>query len=321
MKILVAGGTGVLGRRAVPLLVQAGHDVSVLSRSAAKAEAIRSQGGAPVEASLFDPDAIRAAAAGHDAVVNLATHIPPVSKSSRAAAWQENDRIRTEGSRNLVDAAIAAGATRYVQESIAFLYPDRGDRWIDESVPLVDSPFTTAVASAEDAAARFTASGGVGVVLRFGQFYAPEATHTQSMVKGATRGWLLLPGKPTAYAVEICADDAAAAVVAALDAPAGVYNVVDDEPMTRAELNEVLAAQVGRAKLRPLPALMQRMVAKKAPNMVGSFRVSNAAFKAATGWVPAYPSFREGAATLFERPAGPAGPAGASTASRPQVTP
>jgi nucleoside-diphosphate-sugar epimerase len=273
--------------------------VSVLSRSPAKAEALRAQGAVPVETSLFDRDALSAAVAGHEVVINLATHIPSVSKAARASAWSENDRIRTEGATNLVDAALAAGAGRYVQESIAFIYPDSGDRWIDESVPQIDTPFTAAVVAAERSARRFTDAGGVGVVLRFGQFYAAEAAHTEAMMNGARRGLMILPGAPEAYAVEINADDAAAAVVAALDAPAGVYNVVDDEPLTRSEVAAVLAAAVGRKRLRSMPGVAQKVAAKKAPNMVTSQRVSNQAFKAATGWAPRYPSLREGAVALL----------------------
>lgn len=303
MRIFVAGGTGVLGRRAVAQLVQAGHAVSVLSRSAAKAEAIRAQGAVPIEVSLFDSDALAAAVAGHEVVVNLATHIPSVSKAARTSAWSENDRIRTEGATNMVDAALAAGAKRYVQESIAFMYPDSGSEWIDESVPQIDTPFTAAVVAAERSARRFTEAGGAGVVLRFGQFYAAEAAHTEALMKGARWGLMILPGAPDAYAVEINADDAASAVVAAMDAPAGVYNVVDDEPITRAEVAAVLAIAVGRKRLRTLPGFVQRMAAKKAPNMVTSQRVSNRAFKAATGWVPRYRSFRDAPPALIPEPA------------------
>ncbi|GIU90539.1 MAG: hypothetical protein KatS3mg010_1638 [Acidimicrobiia bacterium] len=98
-------------------------------------------GARPVEVSIFDPDALRHAVAGHDAVCNLATHIPPVREASRPDAWAENSRIRAEGSRNLVGAAVAAGAQVYVQESIAFVYGEHGNRVIDaDSTPLGDTP-------------------------------------------------------------------------------------------------------------------------------------------------------------------------------------
>jgi len=128
MRVFVAGATGVLGRRAVAALVGAGHDVTGVVRSPVKADLVRALGATPVEVSLFDADALRAAVAGHDAVCNLATHIPSLARAADPRSWDENNRIRTEGSRKLVDAALAAGATTYVQESIAFLYGAHGDQ-------------------------------------------------------------------------------------------------------------------------------------------------------------------------------------------------
>ena len=127
MRVFVAGATGVLGHRAVRALVAAGHEVTAVVRSPAKAAFARSLGATPVEVSIFDPDALRAAASGHDVVCNLATHIPPLARAADPRSWAENSRIRTEGSHNLVDAALAANASVYVQESIAFLYGDHGD--------------------------------------------------------------------------------------------------------------------------------------------------------------------------------------------------
>lgn len=298
MKVFVAGGTGVIGRRAVRQLIERGHDVSALVRSDAKAELARSLGATPVEASLFDGDAVRDAVVGHEVVVNLATHIPPVSKSASASAWAENDRIRTEGAANLVDAALAAGARRYIQESLAFLYDDHGDEWIDESEPMATTAFTDGVAAAEAAAQRFADGGGDRVVLRFGQFYAPEASHSQSALKAAKRGWALIPGAPGNYLPSIAADDAAAAVVAAVDAPPGVYNIVDSDPVTRGEWGQIMAGAVGRRRLHPMPRLASKMAARRAPNMVSSQRVSNRRFRESTGWTPQYPSMREGVALL-----------------------
>ena len=116
MKVFVSGATGVVGRPAVRLLVAAGHSVTAAARGPEKAALLSSLGATPVIVDLFDPAAVRAAVAGHDAVVNLATHIPATSRAAMPGAWAENDRIRREVSRNLVDAALATGATRYVQK-------------------------------------------------------------------------------------------------------------------------------------------------------------------------------------------------------------
>ena len=289
MKVFLAGATGVIGSRALRRLVAAGHDVTAVARSAEKAEAVRAAGATPVQVSLFDRDALVAAVAGHDAVVNLATKIPSLTEAAMPGAWAENDRIRTEGSANLVDAALAAGATRYVQESITFTYPDSGDAWIDaESTPIDAVGPTSSVTAAEASAARFTEAGGTGVVLRFGLFYAADSSHTQAMIAAARKGAAMVAGAPGAYQSAIHADDAAAAVVAALDVPAGTYDVVDDEPLTKAEAAKVLG---GRFRF---PGGLAKLGGKQTGPLTRSQRVSNRRFKEASGWAPAYRSFRDG---------------------------
>lgn len=297
MKIFVAGGTGVVGWRAVDRLVEAGHDVSVLARSDEKAAFIESLGARPVRVSLFDAPALVTAVAGHEVVVNLATHIPPAASSGSKKAWAENARIRTEGSRNLVDAALAAGASRYIQESISFLYVDGGDTWLDEDSPRLgpDHAIAAPVAAAEAQAARVTTAGHVGVVLRFGFFHAADSELTTTTLKVTRWGRVAALGNAAAYYPVIHADDAASAVVAALEAPAGVYNIVDDEPLTRAQYAQATADALGDARrLRLPPKLASRMIEKtQGPPLVSSQRTSNRRFKDATGWAPAFPSARE----------------------------
>ena len=296
--IFVAGATGVLGRRAVAQLVEAGHTVTGVARTGEKAGQLRAVGVAPVGVDLFDPAAVKAAVDGHDVVVNLATHIPPMSRAALPGAWSENNRIRAEASANLVDAALAAGAGRYLQESIAFMYPDSGDGWLDEDTPLDPPKLGESVLVAEGQAQRFTASGGVGVVLRFGQFYAPEAVHTVAMVKAARKRIAPALGPKEGYLATIAADDAAAAVVAALDAPAGTYNVVDDEPMTRETFAEAVARALGTKPPRTLPAALARLGGENGRFYVRSQRVSNRRFKEATGWTPRYPTAADGWAAM-----------------------
>ena len=293
MRIFVAGGTGVIGHRAVRELVAAGHEVTALARSEDKAARLRAAGATPVRVDLFDAAAVAAAVVGHEAVVNLATNIPPIAKAVRPSAWATNDQIRTEGAANLVDAALAAGAARYVQESITFTYPDRGDAWIDETVPLDTPAALASVTAAEASAARFGAAGGAGVVLRFGVFYAPDASHTQTMLRAARRRIGLMVGRPRGYVSSIHADDAAGAVVAALGVEGGVYNVVDDEPVTRREYVRALAAAVGH-RLVLYPGRAAALGGKRTGTLTRSHRVSNAKLKAASAWSPRYPSVRAG---------------------------
>jgi nucleoside-diphosphate-sugar epimerase len=294
MRIFVSGGTGVIGRPTVRRLVEDGHEVTVLARSADKAAAVRALGAVPAEVDLFDAAALTVAVAGHDAVVNLATHIPPPQRASKASAWIENDRIRTEGSRNLVDAALAAGASVFIQESLAFWYADAGDRWIDEGAPLVGGALIASVQEAESNVSRFTESGGRGIVLRFGRFYDPASEYSRTQMRLATVGISAEVGSADGYQPLIDVADAAAAVVAALDAPAGTYDVVDDDPLTRREVDAVIARAVGRKRLRrPL----DRFVVRAGPGaeaFTRSMRVSNQRLKSVSAWRPSPGGTTEG---------------------------
>ena len=303
MKVFVAGATGVVGRRVVDLLVAQGATVTGLVRGPDKRAAVEAQGAAAAEVSLFDPQALGAAVAGHDVVCNLATAIPTGERSADLAAWEPNHRIRREGSRNLVDAALAAGARVYLQESIALLYADGGDRVLDERSEVAPTRITASALEAERQAARFAADAGgsgSGVALRFSMFYGPDSAHTVGEIAAARRGVASELGPADAYRSSIMTDDAASAVLAALGAGAsggtaplasGVYNVTDDEPLRRGEYVDALARSLGVGSLEypappPLPPELQMMQ--------WSQRVSNERFSSATGWRPRYPSAREG---------------------------
>jgi len=119
--------TGVLGQPTLRALVEAGHEVRGTARGEDKAQLVRSLGAAPVSVDLFDAAAVKAAVAGSEAVLHFATKIPSITRMRWKGAWRENDRLRTEGSRVLVDAALAVGAAVYIQESISFVYGDGGD--------------------------------------------------------------------------------------------------------------------------------------------------------------------------------------------------
>lgn len=294
MKVFLAGATGVAGRRAVKRLAEAGHAVTAVARSKEKAELVRSLGGQPTEVDLFDAAAVRERVERHEAVVNLATKIPALDKAMRDSAWQENDRIRTEVSRNLSDAASAAGATVFVQESLAFMYPDGGDRWMDETVPVDPPPHARTTLIAEEQAAAFASRGGTGIVLRFGQFYAPDSEQTRFQIAMARRGLAPFLGPRDAFVCPIHADDIGTAVLAALDAPGGTYNVVDDEPIRQGELAQAIAHALGRKRLRFTPAPVARASGAKARFLMRSQRVSNEAFRKATGWEPRYATSRDG---------------------------
>ena len=290
MNVFVAGATGVLGRRAVARLNGHGADVTGVARTAEKQAELVGLGATPVAVSLFDPDALTQAVAGHDVVINLATAIPSGERMAVSAAWEDNHRIRREGSRNLVDAALAAGAHRYVQESIAILYADGGEELLDESAPVAPTSITASAIEAETQAARFAEHGGTGVALRFGYFYGPDSAHITEAIDAARAGRPVEFGPPSAYRPAVTTDDAAIAVVAALGAPTGIYNVADDQPLRRAEHVDALSSALGLVVPPPLDVPFPPDFAMS----MWSQRVSNQRFKAVTGWRPRYPSAWEG---------------------------
>lgn len=295
-RIFLAGATGILGRRALPRLVAAGHDVVAVARTDDKADLVQALGGRPVAVSLFDPEGLTTAMAGCDTVVNLATHVPPLHRMADPTAWAEHDRLRIEGSAALVDAAVAAGVDTYVQESIAFGGVGDGDRWIDETAALADGLARAGIEGAEASTARFAAAGDRrrGIALRFGLFHAPEAASTRAALHLAAHGVAFAVGAADAHQPIVHVDDAADAVVAALDAPSGTYHVVDDESPTRARYAEALAAAIGARRLRLPPPLVSRALARRSgEHLVASQRASNGRFREATGWAPAHPSATE----------------------------
>jgi nucleoside-diphosphate-sugar epimerase len=302
MRIFLTGGTGAVGRPTLPLLVAAGHEVTAVARGPEKAAQVEAAGATPAEVDLFDAVAVVEAVAGHDAVVNLATSIPPITKAMRPSAWAANDRLRREASAYLIDAALTAGATRFVQESIVFVYPSSGDRWLDAETTEPDAPGILASAlAAESQTARFTAGGGAGVVLRFGYFYGPGLPHTETFLRLARWGLGMSPGAAGDYTSSIHVDDAGAAVVAALGAPAGVYDVVDDRPLTRREYAAALVAAAGRSHHVRVPGPLIRLTGAQGQVTSRSQRVSNRRFKEATGWAPRWPSATEGLAATCGR--------------------
>jgi UDP-glucose 4-epimerase len=275
-KIVITGATGVIGRRAVHELLAAGHRVTGVTRSARGRDRLESLGARAVEADVFDEASLRRAFDGTDAVVNLLTHVPSADRMADPSSWEENDRVRTEASAAIARAAQAARVQRLVQESIAFVYADGGDAWLDEDAPVAGGGVTTTALTAERNARELF--DGDTVVLRFGLFMGPDSGSTRAALEAARGGASIAVGPPGAYRPTLWLDDAAAAIAAALGAPAGTYNVADADPPTNAEIDAALAAAVGVRALRP-----------RAPQdgpLARSQRVSSRRLRDASGWAP-----------------------------------
>lgn len=294
VRVFVTGATGAIGSHAVPALVGAGHEVSALARTPAKAAALRAQGATPVEVPIFDRSALTEVFVGHDAVVNLATAIPPMAKFMSVQAWAANQRVRTEGSAAVVDAARAAEVGRVVQESVCMLYADGGGKWLDEDAPTDRYPMAEGNHAAEANTARFGQAGRTGVVLRFGWFYGPGAAHSEQMLGQARHHVILTLGDHGGYQSSIHMADAGAAVAAALDVHGGVYNVVDDEPLTKRDFAAALAVAAGCRPWVRGPGRAALLFGDHLTSLTRSVRASNTRLRSASGWTPRYPSAREG---------------------------
>jgi nucleoside-diphosphate-sugar epimerase len=316
MKILLTGATGVIGRRVVPLALACGHDVTAIVRSPPKAAALGLGDARIVQVDLFDASAVMHAVGGHDIVVNLATHMP--SSSARMllrSAWRQNDRIRRLASRNLAAAARGSNVHAFVQESFAPVYPDCGDQWIDETIPISPARYNESIQDAENNALGFSDGGRRGIVLRFGAFYGADARHCMDLIHAVRKGWAPLPGSPNAFVSSVTHEDAARAVIAAFDLPSGIYNITDDEPVSRRDYAGALASALGVPAPRFPPPGFKYLLGSAGRLLARSQRISNRKFRQATGFSCRYPSVRSGwPAVIAELTSGGTAQAGGSPA-------
>jgi len=284
MKLFVAGCTGAIGRLLVPELVKQGHEVTGMTRKPEQTEAIVRMGARPAVADVFDREAVRRAVeqAKPDAVIHQLTAL-----SERNFA--DNSRLRIEGTRNLVDAALAAGVGRIVVQSIAWIY-EPGEGPATELVPLdLDAPMPRkstvgAVHAMEQAAAEIPEH----VILRYGMFYGPGTWYERGgFVANQVRDKQLPATEGVASFVHV--EDAARAAVAALRWPSGPVNVVDDEPARGLDWLPVYAQALGA----PVPDI-------EPGSGRGERGASNAKARKEYGWTPLYPTWRTGFARSLE---------------------
>ncbi len=240
MRVFVAGASGAVGQPLIRLLVESGHFVVGMIRADRGAERVRSLGATPVVVDALDTDAVRQAVerARPDAVINQLTSLPPqYSPQSMQEAAPNDSRVRLTGGANVLSAAIAAGAERYVVQSSGF-WSEPGIGLADEDTPLavdVDAPGVQASSRLFTTVETRTraASGIETVILRYGFFYGPHTWYAANgdFVNAARGGHLPVAGNGTGVASFIHVEDAAAATVAALTGAPGTYNIVDSNPV------------------------------------------------------------------------------------------
>jgi NAD dependent epimerase/dehydratase family enzyme len=203
-------------------------------------------------------------------------------------------RIRRDGSRILTSAAAATSVQRFIQESFAPIYPDNGDRWVTEAVAPSPAGYCRSSLDAEASAMRFAKDGRAGVALRFAYLYGRNDGFTSQLGSFVRKGWLPLLGRREAYFPMIMHDDAAAAVIAAVELPSGVYNVVDDQPMTHAAIGATLATILSVPPPRFLPTWTVKLAGSLGETLARSLRISNGKLKGASAWRPSAPNAADG---------------------------
>ncbi len=303
MRIFVAGASGVLGRALTPLLLQAGHQPTGMTRSPERAGQIRAQGADAVVCDALDGEAVRAAvlAAKPQAVIHELTDIPArLDPRKYRAQLAGTNRLRREGTRNLLAAAREAGAERFVAQSIAFAYAPEGDWVKDEDAPLAPDappPMSDAIQAAAELERQVLGAGGL--VLRYGFFYGPG---TQFAPDGfyadlARKRRFPVVGSGEGHWSFIHVDDAATATLAALErGTPGIYNIVDDDPAPARNWLPVYAEAVGGKRPFKVPVWMGRLGGGPAAvsGMTTQRAASNAKAKRELGWKPRTPSWRDG---------------------------
>lgn len=282
VKIFLAGASGVIGRRLVPRLTGAGHDVTGMTSDAAAADLVRSLGAEPVVADVLDRDRLAEVirAVHPDAVIHQLTGL-------RSGDFAATNRLRTEGTRNLVDAALSAGVQAMVAQSYSLYAPGPG---LADETDVLGAKSSAFRAPAE---ALITLEATVsemprGVLLRYGTFYGPGTGYASD---GAIAAQVRLGGQPANEDVTsfLHVEDAADVAVRALEWPAGPVNIVDDEPASGLDWLPVYAAAIGAGAL---PAMQ--------PGTGSGLRgVSNSRARKDYDWEPLHPTWREGFRTAL----------------------
>ena len=302
MNVFLAGGSGAIGVPLVRALVAGGHQVTALTRSAANEPMLRALGATPAVADALDAPALRGVvmAARPTHVIHQLTALPKGGPRS-ARDLAPTNRLRIEGTKNLLAAAINAGAARLIGGSFALMGAEHA------GIPAQAQEAADAVRSMESQILEASAQRLIeGVVLRYGLFYAADNVMTQQMIALARRRLLPAVRGDRGLLPLIHVDDAASATVAALErAPAGsVYDIVDDRAVSMSDMVRAIAESVGAPRPFAVPAWLPRLVSPYMARMLEvRLPLSNDKARVDLGWQPAYPTIHDGLPHVLRRAA------------------
>ena len=304
MRVFVAGATGAIGRPLVRQLVEAGHQVSGMTRREERCSDLIELGAEPFVCDALDSDALRTvvADARPDVVIHQLTDLP--QDFTPRYRYGRTNALRTDVTRDLIEAGRDAGARRLICQSVSFFYVPTGDRVKDEDAETFSSDtapgkFGEAADAMRAMEAQVLAAEGMdGLVLRYGFFYGPGTWFDRGtkLAKAYRRRMSPTVGSGEGLFPLIHVEDAAAATVAAVERGApGVYNVTDDEPALAREWLAGFAEAVGAKPPRRVPLWLGKLVAGWNATVMETMRgASNAKAKRELGWEPRYPTWREG---------------------------
>lgn len=295
MTVFLTGATGVLGKRVAHLLLENRYKVVALSRSESNSILLRKIGVIPITGDLFNLEEMIAATKGCDVIFHLATHIPKVAIPSKAEHWLENDKIRTLGTSNLLQAANVNNIKSFIQQSVTILFGNQNGAYVNSETPIQDNPVQMVKSAAVMEDMIRSAKDINHIILRFGSFYAKDAYNTQSMIEQLKKSRMPVIGKGHTFMNFIHVDDAARAVIYAFQnfdrLKNRTVNFTDFAPIRSVDFIHGMVKLVNGKKPFSVPTFIAKLLLDKNlyRYLTDSYRVQKET--TIVDWQPTYKDF------------------------------
>lgn len=292
MKVFITGATGVLGKRVAKSLINKNISVVALSRSSQNVGLLKSLGAETKQADLFNANEIVEATKGCDAILHLATHIPKKTMP-RLKDWELNDRIRIDGTKNLVEAALKNKIEIFICEGITAIYGHQNGNFVAAETPIPKQQIKMVESAVEMEKIILEKLAPNYLILRFGNFYAADAFHTKDLIANISKGKMPMLGKGDFYANFIHLDDAADSVVFGLEnfqkLKGSALNISDFNPILFSDFLNKLSAITGGKKAFILPLFLAKLILGKNAFafLTNSYRIKHDPLL--KGWNPKHP--------------------------------
>ncbi len=303
-KVFITGATGVLGKRVVKSLIDKDIQVVALSRSASNSSQLKQAGVEVVEGNLFDPEEMIEATKNCDAIFHLATHIPRKPIPNKMKDWEENDKIRTEGTKALLQAAVANNIKIFIQESVTILYGNKNGETVTSETPIAEEQikWTRSAVEMENMIRGEKRTGHI--ILRFGSFYSEDSWNTTYLFDSIRKRQFPVIGKGDFYWNLISVDDAANAVVYSYQnfqrLKNKTINFTDFSPILYKDFAIGLAALTGSKKPFSIPLFVAKLLMGK--EVIGfitnSYRIQQDDI--ISDWKPKYKNCLEGMQSILQ---------------------